>query len=225
MVMALLLGFGDFLLATDIVLTRHQYLTYNDRRSALAGVVSTILLTKHLLFVGFSLSDENFHLINSVVRKLSPAAEAKTSTAFLLASNPLQSELYDNIQLVSMTEPGSNPPGALMGEAARLLEILLDYLNCWTITPTNHLLDPAFECLLSADEKALRLSLLELYCGLPDAVRTTAHGQKLSQFFQDFGAQTGISHATVNSYHRWLAELKKATAAPASASSASHPPS
>jgi len=47
----------------DIVLTREDYLRYADRRAALAGIVQALLITRHMLFVGFSLTDDNFHRI------------------------------------------------------------------------------------------------------------------------------------------------------------------
>ena len=53
----------------DIVLTREDYIQYNDRRQALAGIVQSFMITKHMLFVGFSLSDDNFFSIASTVKK------------------------------------------------------------------------------------------------------------------------------------------------------------
>src|SRR5262249_8070865 len=43
-----------------IVLTRADYLRFQETRSALAGIVQALLLTRHMLFVGFSLHDDNF---------------------------------------------------------------------------------------------------------------------------------------------------------------------
>jgi len=60
---------GDINHPEDIVLTREDYLRYQDRREALTGIVQALLLTKHMLFVGFSLQDDNFHKIMDAVRK------------------------------------------------------------------------------------------------------------------------------------------------------------
>ena len=54
---------------SDIVLTREDYLRYPDRRGALAALVQALLITRHMLFVGFSLGDDNFHRIVDDVRK------------------------------------------------------------------------------------------------------------------------------------------------------------
>src|SRR5262249_34866964 len=52
----------------DIVLTREDYLRYDSSRAALAGLVQGLLITRHMLFVGFSLVDDNFHRIADAVR-------------------------------------------------------------------------------------------------------------------------------------------------------------
>src|SRR5207244_1581616 len=54
----------------DIVLTREHQLAYEERHAALAGIVQTLLLTRHMLFVGFSLSDDTFHRIADDVRRV-----------------------------------------------------------------------------------------------------------------------------------------------------------
>lgn len=39
----------------EIVLSRDDYMSYDRARSALGGMVQAMLMTKHMLFVGFSL--------------------------------------------------------------------------------------------------------------------------------------------------------------------------
>src|SRR5204863_3761944 len=53
----------------DIVLTRENFLTYRERREALSGIVQALLITRHMLFIGFSLEDDNFHSIVRAVRR------------------------------------------------------------------------------------------------------------------------------------------------------------
>ena len=53
----------------EIVLTKQDYIRYSDRFAALSGIVQSLLLTKHLLFVGFSLDDDNFIRIYDSVKK------------------------------------------------------------------------------------------------------------------------------------------------------------
>ena len=47
----------------SIVLTRQDYLRYSDTNAALAGIVQSMLITSRMLFVGFSLADDNFYRI------------------------------------------------------------------------------------------------------------------------------------------------------------------
>lgn len=56
----------------DIVITREDYMRYASRRSALRGIVQSLLFTRHMLFVGFSLNDDNFHRIVDEVRQARP---------------------------------------------------------------------------------------------------------------------------------------------------------
>ena len=49
--------------------------SYGANRAALGGILQALLLTKHMLFVGFSLTDENFHrLFDNVRRNLDSAS-------------------------------------------------------------------------------------------------------------------------------------------------------
>ena len=64
---------------SDIVLTREHYIRYAERYAALGGVVQGTLLTKHLLYLGFSLADTNFHRIFESVRAAMPMTGAKSA--------------------------------------------------------------------------------------------------------------------------------------------------
>lgn len=43
-------------------------LTDQFHRGALYGIVQALLVTKHLLFIGYSLSDEDFHELADEIR-------------------------------------------------------------------------------------------------------------------------------------------------------------
>jgi hypothetical protein len=91
--------------ADDIVLTREDYIRYSSIKSALAGVVQSLLITKHFLFVGFSLTDDNFVKIVDQVRQAmgdKPSKKAFGSATFLF-ENHLFEELWADIDMISMT--------------------------------------------------------------------------------------------------------------------------
>jgi hypothetical protein len=156
----------------DIVLTREDYLRYADRRGALAGIVQALLVTRHMLFVGFSLTDDNFHRIVDEVRKVRPATDVGTravparefGTALLLEPSPLLAQLWrDEIDCV--TVGGDSTSTVVNGvdemivrrlDAANRLEILLDFVSSEANRSVSHLLDDRYQGLLTKAEEDLR---------------------------------------------------------------------
>lgn len=174
----------------DIVLTREDYLRYADRRAALAGIVQALLITRHMLFVGFSLTDDNFHQIVDAVRKAIRGVEGRTTTedpfgtAMLLVKDELLEELWKgDLNLVSI----SGPNRADAGQAARQLEIFLDYLLAGATRAISPLLDPAYEGILSDEERAIRDLLKELEARATDKVRSSPAWQPIAELLQTLG--------------------------------------
>jgi hypothetical protein len=54
----------------SIVLTRESYIRYSYQWAALEGILQATLITQHMLFVGFSLADDNFLRILDGVRRI-----------------------------------------------------------------------------------------------------------------------------------------------------------
>jgi hypothetical protein len=144
----------------SIVLTRQDYMRYNDTRGALAGTVHALLLTHHLLFLGFSLTDENFHRILDTVRKARDGAGAEGGpgeapavfgTRVVLRASELHSELWrrdlDTVCMAGACEGASTP------ECARRLEVLMDWVVAKSRPLTSYLLAPECEHLLSGAER------------------------------------------------------------------------
>lgn len=94
---------------SDIVLTREDYLRYSNSKAALAGIVQSLLITKHFLFVGFSLTDDNFlKVVDGVRQAIGPNPSKKTfGSATFLFENSLFSELWSDIDLISMMKGSS----------------------------------------------------------------------------------------------------------------------
>src|SRR5205085_2623757 len=93
----------------DIVLTRAHLFAAEERNEALAGAVQALLLTRHMLFVGFSLTDEDFHRIAAAVRRVlrgleTPGGAAEPfGTAVVLRRNRLVRELWgDDLRWAEM---------------------------------------------------------------------------------------------------------------------------
>ena len=143
---------GDVKYSGDIVLTREDFLRYRNQRGALAGVVQALLLTRHLLVVGFSLRDENFVSIVDDVRRTVPAGPGREplGTALLFESAGPLRDLWS--REISIASVGS----------ARRLEIFLDRVLACSSESSRHLLDESFSGFLKEPELVLREKLREL---------------------------------------------------------------
>lgn len=177
----------------DIVLTREDYLRYADRRAALGGIVQAMLITRHMLFVGFSLTDDNFHRtideVRKAIRGVGAATDAKTKKAAVFGSvlklehDDLWNELWRrDLDIVSFAEPDEPDVGA----ASRRLEIFLDFLLAEASQKSPPLLDPAFEGVLTDDERKIASLLVELTKGL-EQVRGTPALTPIAKLLRSLG--------------------------------------
>ena len=181
--------------AKDIVLTRDDYLGAPSRHAALFGLVQAMLLTRHMLFVGYSLSDEDFHKIVHEVRTarsgVSDAAQAALGSALVLADDPLQGLLWEGAIDVVPCGPriaeGAPDARSVTSTAARSLQIFLDRVAFLAADMSAFLLVPGFGDLLDGDEK----QLADLLVGLAErAPRDPGLRAKLNGLLEQFGSPT-----------------------------------
>lgn len=171
---------GDLNHASSMVLTREDYLRLPRSNGALFGLVQAMLMTRHMLFIGYSLSDEDFHqLVDEVraARAAGPDTNVKFGTVLTLFDDPLFHTLWsDDLTILSMAPqpltPGA-PTGAEVADAARRLQIFLDLLGLLAADRQAFLLDPDYVEILDEDEQALRDSLITLAQQLPNEHGTT----------------------------------------------------
>ena len=188
---------GDVRRPEDIVLTRSQMSDSREQRPALSGIVQTILITKHMLFVGFSLQDPNFSEVAGAVRRALPgrngiggAADgsgggwdgggsgrrAETTDTFgtllTLHNRPFLSELWPDLQFVPMDlTDAATPDSCPSATCARRMEIFLDKFSLDASTCTSHLLDDDFSGAFSAEEAALKAHLVQFRSRLQQNAR------------------------------------------------------
>jgi hypothetical protein len=179
----------------DIVLTRDDYLRYGERRAALAGIVQALLVTRHILFVGFSLSDDNFHRLVHDVRKAvgtlpeGSSEMAEFGTALLLGQQAFLSELWEgDVRMLPMLEAADDT--SVRAEAARALEIFLDLMTMFATSSAAHLLDPTFDGALTDDERRIRDVLLRLVEAVPAAARRSAAWSRIETFLASLGGHS-----------------------------------
>ncbi|MCA9826751.1 MAG: SIR2 family protein, partial [Dehalococcoidia bacterium] len=150
------------------------------------GIVQALLITKHMLFVGFSLTDENFHRIADDVRRAMSGqgqSDLRCGTAMVLSPDPLMAELW--LPEIACT-PVSEGGGATRA-AARELEIFLDRVLAECTDMTSHILDDTFEHLLSPGELELRSALRAMEYALGGDARSTGAFSRVEQLLVDLG--------------------------------------
>lgn len=172
-----------------IVLTTTQYQRHEQQGRPLYGLVQGLLMTSHLLFVGFSLSDSAYlRLAEDVDEIYRRAAEPEDRVATVLSLESLADEgkALDR----AFHHIGFREAGRSIAEAARVLEIFLDRV-AWRATRTagvahEYLLDDRYLDLVQDDTVALRASLEDLEQVAGSATCDVA--QSVRDVLKEFGA-------------------------------------
>lgn len=180
----------------SIVLTRDDYLGYSASREALSAIVKALLITHHLLFVGFGLTDDHFHAIVHDVRRALPADQMRDGafgTALVLSSDDLQRRIWHgSVDLLPMEAghslDGDQEPGkSSLEDRARTLEIFLDCLLAHASDSHSYLLADGYDAELSEGERSLRSKLIEFTRRATESERTTSAWQVVAQALRELG--------------------------------------
>ncbi|HYH63127.1 MAG TPA: SIR2 family protein [Urbifossiella sp.] len=183
-----------------VVLTRASYTRYDERLPALGGMVQAFLVTRHVLFAGFSLTDDNFHRIVDAVRRLRgdgrPAGHL--GTALSLGAGGLSDVLWEqDLRRVRMDDRKESIPEFPFPEAARRLEVFLDYLVSQTRDAAHLLVGERFDPLMTAGERRLRDALARFATDVagPDAaaVRQTVAWPQVERLLRGLGFEPPAS--------------------------------
>lgn len=148
---------GSIEAPNDIVLTRADYLGLPERSGALFGVLQAMLMTRHMLFVGYSLTDDTFHRVMHEVRRARRGHEGPVGTALVLFRDDLLEELWgDVLRFVPMMErPSDEMTPRDIAVAARHLDLVLDQVCLASTDVSSFLLDPTYTTMLSDEEKMI----------------------------------------------------------------------
>lgn len=166
---------------SSIVLTRDDYLGYATQREALSAIVKANLLTHHLLFVGFGLSDEHFHRIVHDVRRALPPhiSMEERATALTLTEDTIASTLWRG--QVHMLPVGSGP------KDGRAVEVFLDVVVALATDAHSYLLADDFATSLDPGEVRLRDALLTLRDEVENLPTGTGGRDRVLELLDDFG--------------------------------------
>lgn len=140
---------------SHVILTRSDYQGFDENWRPVAAIVQALLMTKHMLFVGYSLSDENFiELGRGVSRVLTatttsdghPPERRLVGTVVTLAQREeLARTWQDDLRVVTI-DPSTAKPSNV---SARRLEIFLDRIAAVAAQDErSYVLDERYEHLL-----------------------------------------------------------------------------
>lgn len=146
-----------------------------------------MLLTKHLLFVGFSLQDPNFSEVAGTVRRARAASGVESGvtdgavggegtdasgTLLTLHNRPFLAELWPELSCVPMDRMDTTEADrAPRPQCARRMEMVLDKVSLEASSTTRHLLDTDFSGAFSPAEDALKAKLLDFKMRLSSNAR------------------------------------------------------
>ena len=172
----------------EIVLTRGDYLGLPERSGALFGVLQAMLMTRHMLFVGYSLTDDTFHRVMHEVRRARRGHEGPVGTALVLFKDPLLEELWgDVLRFVPMME---RPPGAPdpqdFAMAGRQLDLVLDQICLASTDVSSFLLDPTYSTMMSDEEKNIATEIRRVLSATEDTNSPIA--QRVRSMLGEFGS-------------------------------------
>lgn len=145
----------------SLVFTRAAYLDAPRQRGALFGLVQAMLMTRHMLFVGYGLADEDFHDLVHEVRYAQPKTlrSRPLGTTVTLFEDPVRAEMWqDELDVVHMRTPtGANgkPTDSDVARAGRDVELFLDLVGMLCADRSAFILDSQYHGMLSPTELAL----------------------------------------------------------------------
>jgi hypothetical protein len=176
----------------DIVLTRADYLRYSETRGALRGLVQALLITRHMLFVGFGLTDDNFYRIADDVRRAVHRAGAEPEpfgTALALKSDPLTAALWKrDLHVLALSDDDDDDPK--LRRAAWRLDVFLDYMLAEATTVSRYLLDDRYAEILTSEEERLRDAVRTFVRQLADARVDLRRWPTVREMLQSVGEPT-----------------------------------
>ncbi|MGY1780326.1 SIR2 family NAD-dependent protein deacylase [Geodermatophilus sp. SYSU D01036] len=170
---------GDARRPESIVLDRRSFVRYDATQRPLASVLQATLLTKHLLVVGASMTDDNvIRLVHEVATLNEDHDRSRTmGTLVTLERQELTAKLWaPEFTTVPLGPPGPagesrDEAAARIADAGRSLEILLDRIAALAAQDSvHHLLDRRYADLFAAGADEER-AVAEQLAGAAERIR------------------------------------------------------
>jgi len=180
-----------------IVLTRSDFLEIPHTYGALIGLVQGLLLTRYMLFVGYSLSDEDFHELIYEVRQARGSAQGRGSAILTLFTDPLEQQLWeDEFDIIPMMQYELPADRTAANEAnivaGRQVEMFIDLVGYHSTTSAPFFLDHTYDYLIRHD-KPLRATLTDLAKSTENSPDDSV-ARMVHDFLKSLGAEEEIEH-------------------------------
>ena len=152
---------GDIDHPKTIILSRSDFIKYGSSHGPAGAVLQSLLLSRHLLVVGASMTDDNFLRLAYEVREYVARSSAKArvlGTVVTHRPEPARKRLFEGVFHYVDASRGSKLP-----DGGRALAIFLDAVAMYATTDSSFLLDPAYRSLLGDRGRALADEIRNLY--------------------------------------------------------------
>lgn len=142
---------GDSSAPQTLVLTRGSFVGFDARSRPAGAVLQSLLMTRHVLFVGVSMNDSNLlrlvHEVTAFVERSGGTREQFGTLLNVAPSNAKRSLWERDLHWLELHQPEEHTGG-------RLAAIFLDAVAMHASKDTSWLLDPRFGGLLDEDTRA-----------------------------------------------------------------------
>lgn len=156
---------GDATHPSSIVLTRRDFVRFDARTRPAGALLQTLLMTRHLMVVGASMTDDNVVRLAQEVQayREDHGLQGEFGTLLDVDGDAARGELW-NDQLTWLTMPGND-----IAERVRSLEVFLDTVGRYAASKSSWLLDPRFAGLLDPTSARLAERLRQARRAISDA--------------------------------------------------------
>ena len=181
---------GDVEHREQIVLTRGDFVRYDAASGPAGAAVQALMLSRHLLVVGASLTDDNFlRLAHEVQHFLeqNDSSRGVLGTVLSLGANPARTMLFEGVfDFVDVTPADPN-------DRPRALTLVLDAAAMHAAQDMSFFLDPRYRALVPRVETALLQKVQALYPEIRAAAtkQPTSGWADLGRALEAFGARSG----------------------------------
>lgn len=150
---------GDIDHPDSIVLTRRDFIRYGSAHGPAGAVFQALLLSRHLLIVGASLTDDNFLRLAYEVDQFAKKRESARPLGTVLTHEP---QPYRERLFKGIFTYVDASRGAIESDYGRALAIFLDAVAMYATRDSTFLLDPAYGALLTDTGRQLAADLRPL---------------------------------------------------------------